>query len=374
MYLKMANLFPLSSMLFSYVTSAVRYKLQSVEQKARHNMQLSSTYNEVSDSSVEKNRIVNRIEPIIECLESLLKSFLGCGYNAGLALLVTIPAVINKNSQPLFPNVKIFWKRRLCHAGISLGIGFAKVLVLTKITGLIYLIGSVICYCKSSFRPTFQKIDKMSGADIDFAIATALSGMVVANVDQKNMIDKISSFTTLVLYCAKPIAVGMLTKAHKLMDPMSVDQKALEKIYDKKCCELIHHLDASNNVHEIKDHIFHLYKDGFIQAINTCDVKASIILKCVVESIKNVFAETAPAISCYYQTQFSCVKNSLESAKNGQEITRAVKDFSIAIKEIFNGLKTAITYEKNFCMNKIACSLQTQEEEFEDALDDQEWL
>lgn len=307
-----------------------------------------------------------------------IKSFLGSSYNAGIALLVTIPALLNKNSQPAFPNVKIFWKRRLCHAGISFGIGIAKMLVLIKITGLIHLLGSIICCFKSSFRPAFQKIDKMSGADIDFAIAAALSGIAVANVDQKSMTDKISSFTILVLHCAKPAVVEVLAKMCKLIDATDADRKSLEKIYDKKCCELIHHLDESKNVHEITDHIFRLCKDGFIQTVNTCNFASSIVLKCVIQSIKNVFVETSPSISCYYQTQLSCMKSSLESAKNSQEVTRAVKDFSIAITEIFDNLKTFITYEKNSCMTEIARSFQAheetdQEEEFEDALDNQEW-
>ena len=354
--------FPLST-LGSVWGSAIQHKIQDWKQQASYEMQKTPAFTTSGNSF---NQAISRFEPIVGCIESSLISFFKCSYNGGIALLATIPALIKWNSQPIFPNIKKFWKKRLYQTGVSFGIGVTEVLVLTKLTGLIHLTGSIVCYFKPKFRPGFQEVNQMRDAHFRFLAAMTTTGIVAANIDQKNIIKEANAWIALALYCAKPKVIEKIHSACKTFCSKPIAQKTLNDHYDEKCKKIIRHLNMAKDVKELKNIAFILCKDACIKTVDICNTQAVTVLEHMQEEV--------PAISRYYRTEFSRMKDSLKNADDFEGVKPAISDFVTAIYEIFNGLKEAFNHEKNRCANEIALSLSDDKEKFEDALEDQPWF
>lgn len=379
---------PLSALgpIGQHTTVAIKHKINALEEAASRKINppiiaLDKNNNSIKDRFSWNNR---KIIQMAGCLESSFVSFFGFSYNGAVALLATIPALIRWNSQPIFPNVKMFWKKRVCIAGLSFMNSISGLIVLAKITGIFRAISSVICYCKPTLRSDFDLINKTPDEDFQLRIAMALSGLVVFNIDQKSIIDEINGLVTLILYYLKPKVVEKTSQANGLFSSKSTNLEELEKDYDRKCRDMINRLNKTEDLNGLKTVAFSLAKDTLIQAADVCHSKTTsmteqvpLIAKHVAQSIQNVVEETSSNISAYYQAGFSTMKDSLSTANNGEEIRLAIGGFCTVISQIFSGLATSIKYEKNRCVTEIRHSLkesnQTQEEEFFDAQDNQPW-
>ncbi|PWU15521.1 MAG: hypothetical protein C5B45_02400 [Chlamydiae bacterium] len=380
---------PLSALspVWQYTFGAIKYKVNALEEAASlkiHPSVADKNNNSIKDSFLSNRRIV-QMDSMIECVESLVKSFFGFSYNGAVALLAGIPALIRWNSQPIFPNVKMFWKKRVCIAGLSFMNSISGLVVLVKFTGLLHAISSVICYCKPTLRPTFDPISKMPDEDFQWATAMVLSGLVACNIDQKSIIDEINGLLTLILCHLKPKIVEKTSQINRLISSKPTNPEDFGINYDKKCSDILNRLNKAEDLHGLKTIVFNLAKDGLINAADVCDSKttsvakqASLIVKHAAQGVKNVVEETSPGISAYYQTGFSTMKDSLNAANGAEDVRLAVGDFCTVISQIFSGLAMSVKYEKNRCMTEIRSSLeksgQIQEEEFFDAEDNQPWV
>ena len=387
----MPNLYsvPLSALspAWQYAFGAVKHKIHALEETASLKIHQPGTYknnNFIKDRFLSNRRIV-QIDSMVECIEVLLKSFFGFSYNGAVALLVAIPALIRWNSQSIFPNVKIFWRKRVCIAGLSFMSSISRLAVLIKLTGLFHAVSSVICYCKPTLRPAFDPINKMPDEDFQLATAMALSGLVVSNIDQKSIIDEGSGLITLILYYLKPKIVEKMSQINALFSSKPTNSEEFGINYDKKCSDILNRLNEVEDLSRLKTAAFNLAKDGLIKVADVCDSKTtlvakqgSLIVKHAAQGIKNVVEETSPDISAYYQEGFSRMKSSLNAAHNKEDVRLAIGDFCTMISEIFSGLATSIQYEKNRCVTEIRHSLeesdQIQAEEFFDAEDNPPWV
>lgn len=380
---------PLSALnpVWQRTLAAIKHKINALEEKANYKINSSAIALDKNNNSIKNgfsfwsNR---KIVQMAGCMESSLISFFGFSYHGAVALLATIPALIRWNSQPIFPNVKTFWKNRACVAGLSFMNSISDLIVLAKLTGLFHVISSVICYCKPTRLSDFNPINKMPDEDFQLGVAMALSGLVVSNIDQKSIIDEINGLVTLMFYQLKPKIVEKTSQVNGLFSARPASLEELKKGYDKKCSDMINRLNKAEDLNGLKTVVFSLAKDGLIQAADICHSQttsiakqAPLIAKHVAQSIENVVDETSPGISNYYQGGFSAMKGSLSAANNREDIRLAMGNFCTVISQIFSGLSMSIQYEKNRCVTEIRRSLeesnQIQEEEFFDAEDNQSW-
>lgn len=376
---------PLSALspVWQYTFGAIKHKVHALEEAASLKIHpLDKNNNSIKDRFLSNRRIV-QIDSIVECVESSLKFFFGFSYNGAVALLAAIPALIRWNSQPIFPNVKMFWKKRVCIAGLSFMNGIAGLVVLVKLTGLFHAISSAICYCKPTLRPAFDPINKMPDEDFQLETAVALSGLVAYNIDQKSIIDEMSGLTTLILYHLKPKIVEKTSQINGFISSKPTNSEELGINYDKKCSDILNRLHEAEDLNGLKTAVFNLAKDGLIRVVDICGSKTTsvakqtpLIAKHAAQGIKNVVEETSPDISAYYQTGFSAMKDSLNAAHSKEDVRLAIGDFCTVISEIFSGLAKSIQWEKNHCIMEIRRSLEEsniEEEEFFDAEDNPSW-
>lgn len=383
------RIFPLAALshVGQYSLTAIKHKFRALEEEASHEINLPTIVVDENNNSITNKSSFFwsnwKIIQMIECVESSLTSFFGFSYNAGVALLATIPALIRWNSQPVFPNVKTFWKNRVCIAGLSFVNSISALAVLAKITGLFRAMSSFICYWNPALHPTFNKINKIPDEDFQCSIAMALSGLVVYNLDQKSIIDELSELIALILNQLKPKIIEKTSQVNELFFANSIKLKDVSVSYDEKCRSILNELHKAEDLHGLKTVAFNLAKDVLVQATEVCYSKttpvvkqAPLIAKHITQSIQNVVEETSPKISTYYQTGFSDVRKSLSVANTKEDVKLAVGNFCAVISQIFSGLATAIQYEKKRCMNEICRSLEESnqiEEEFFDAEDNQSW-
>ena len=378
---------PLSALnpVWQYAFGTIKNKIHALEAAASleiHSPVADKNNNSIKDRFLSNRRIV-QINSMVECAESSLRSFFRFSYNGTVALLATTPALIRWNSQPIFPNVKMFWKKRVCIAGLSFISGISGLVVLVKLTGLFQAISSVVCYCKPTLYPAFDPINKMSDEDFQLATAMTLLGLVACNIDQKSIVDEISGLITLILYHLKPKIVEKTSQINGLISSKSTNPEDSGINYDKKCSDILNCLNEAEDLNGLKAAVFNLAKDGLIRVVDICDSKTTsvakqtlLIVKHAAQGIKTVVEETSPRISAYYQTGFSTMKDSLHAANGKEDVRLAVGDFCTVISQIFSGLATAIQYEKNRCVTEICRSLEESnqiEEEFFDAEDNQSW-